>query len=90
MEERMSERLAGFDVDYSQGVLTLKLGPEHGTFVINKQPANKQIWFSSPLSGPKRFEYDSDLKQWVDIRANEQTLHDILRKELKDLIKVEL
>jgi frataxin len=49
MEERMSERLAGFDVDYSQGVLTLKLGPEHGIFVINKQPANKQIWFSSPL-----------------------------------------
>lgn len=30
------------------GVLTLKLGP-HGTYVINKQPPNKQIWLSSPL-----------------------------------------
>lgn len=29
------------------GVLTLKLG-EHGTYVINKQPPNKQIWLSSP------------------------------------------
>lgn len=30
------------------GVLTLKLGL-HGTYVINKQPPNKQIWLSSPL-----------------------------------------
>ena len=29
------------------GVLTLKLG-QHGTYVINKQPPNKQIWLSSP------------------------------------------
>jgi len=29
------------------GVLTLKLG-EHGTYIINKQPPNKQIWLSSP------------------------------------------
>ena len=31
------------------GVLTLKLG-EHGTYVVNKQPPNKQIWLSSPIS----------------------------------------
>jgi hypothetical protein len=30
------------------GVLTLDLG-QHGTYVINKQPPNKQIWLSSPL-----------------------------------------
>lgn len=29
------------------GVLNLRLG-EHGTYVINKQPPNKQIWLSSP------------------------------------------
>ena len=29
------------------GVLTLALG-EKGTYVINKQPPNKQIWLSSP------------------------------------------
>ena len=29
------------------GVLTLKLG-SNGTYVINKQPPNKQIWLSSP------------------------------------------
>jgi frataxin len=31
------------------GVLTLKLG-QRGTYVINKQPPNKQIWLSSPIS----------------------------------------
>ena len=30
------------------GVLTLDLG-QHGTYVINKQPPNKQIWLSSPI-----------------------------------------
>lgn len=30
-----------------------------GTYVINKQPPNKQIWLSSPISGPKRFDWCS-------------------------------
>ena len=25
--------------------------------MINKQPPNKQIWLSSPVSGPKRFDW---------------------------------
>ena len=29
------------------GVLTVKVG-DHGTYVINKQTPNKQIWLSSP------------------------------------------
>lgn len=29
----------------------------HGTYVLNKQPVNKQIWISSPLSGPKRYDW---------------------------------
>ncbi len=28
-----------------------------GTYVINKQPPNKQIWLSSPRSGPKRYDW---------------------------------
>ena len=30
------------------GVLTIKLGPK-GTYVINKQTPNRQMWLSSPL-----------------------------------------
>lgn len=36
--------------------MTIKV-PDAGTYVINKQPPNKQIWLSSPVSGPKRFDY---------------------------------
>jgi frataxin len=28
-----------------------------GVYVLNKQPPNKQIWLSSPISGPKRFDF---------------------------------
>ncbi|EGD73311.1 hypothetical protein PTSG_05027 [Salpingoeca rosetta] len=38
-----------YDVSLSNGVLTLALD-EHGTYVINKQTPNKQIWFSSPTT----------------------------------------
>jgi len=31
-----------------QGVLTLQLG-KPGTYVINKQAPNKQVWWSSPI-----------------------------------------
>jgi frataxin-like iron-binding protein CyaY len=37
-----------YDILYSTGVLTLKT--DKGTFVINKQPPNRQIWLSSPIS----------------------------------------
>ncbi|XP_060136030.1 frataxin, mitochondrial isoform X2 [Zootoca vivipara] len=37
-----------YDVSFSSGVLTVKLGGSMGTYVINKQTPNKQIWLSSP------------------------------------------
>lgn len=39
-----------------QGVMNIVFPPV-GTYVLNKQPPNKQIWLSSPSSGPKRFDY---------------------------------
>jgi len=40
--------LCSLSLHKQSGVLTLKLG-EHGIYVINKQPPNKQIWLSSPF-----------------------------------------
>lgn len=37
------------DVECATGVLTIRLGGTRGTYVINKQAPNKQIWFSSPV-----------------------------------------
>lgn len=48
--ERMIEDadIEDADIELSQGVLTLSLG-SLGTYVINKQTPNRQIWMSSPL-----------------------------------------
>lgn len=35
----------------------MTLNTPHGTYVLNKQPPNKQIWISSPISGPKRYDW---------------------------------
>ncbi|KAI9298870.1 Frataxin, partial [Neoconidiobolus thromboides FSU 785] len=79
-----------FDLEYSSGVLTLKLG-NLGTYVINKQPPNKQIWLSSPISGPKRYDFDTKSNLWFYSRDGE-SLDSILSKELSQLlgVKVEL
>ncbi|OAD71373.1 hypothetical protein PHYBLDRAFT_114730, partial [Phycomyces blakesleeanus NRRL 1555(-)] len=74
-----------YDVEYSQGVMTLKLG-EKGTYVLNKQPPNRQIWFSSPKSGPKRFDYDVESGKWFYSRDN-HTLDELFNEELSDALE---
>ena len=49
------DSLMGADTTLADGVLTVKL-IEHGTYVINKQTPNQQIWLSSPVSGPYRYD----------------------------------
>lgn len=84
--EDVGSRMPEFDVEYSAGVLTLKLGAANGTYVLNKQPPNKQIWFSSPISGPKRFDFNQKTLQWTDQRTGE-LLPDLLGRELSHCLK---
>ncbi|OCF62105.1 hypothetical protein L486_01771 [Kwoniella mangroviensis CBS 10435] len=65
--------------------MTLSL-PPHGTYVINKQPPNLQIWMSSPLSGPSRFDYITS-KGWVHHRDEKIVLKDLLEQELRELLR---
>ncbi|CAL1696529.1 unnamed protein product [Somion occarium] len=74
-----------YEVEYSSGVLTLKLG-DKGTYVINKQPPNKQIWLSSPLSGPKRYDYIQDSDDWIYVRES-SSLGELLNAELSQLLE---
>ncbi|KAI1900060.1 hypothetical protein AGOR_G00046130 [Albula goreensis] len=64
-EDLMDESFTSsdYDVVFSSGVLTVKVGGDHGTYVINKQTPNKQIWLSSPTSGPKRYDWTGE--RWV-------------------------
>uniref|UniRef100_A0AC34RCM9 Ferroxidase n=1 Tax=Panagrolaimus sp. JU765 TaxID=591449 RepID=A0AC34RCM9_9BILA len=52
-----------YDVSYSMGVLTAKVSNAVGTYVINKQSPNRQIWLSSPFSGPKRYDFMEN--KWI-------------------------
>ncbi|KAK9462055.1 frataxin, mitochondrial precursor, partial [Lipomyces oligophaga] len=80
--EELGETYGQIDSELSQGVLTLIL-PPNGTYVINKQPPNKQIWLSSPITGPVR--YDLIHGKWVDHWTSD-TLGDLLRKEVTEAL----
>jgi len=69
------------------GVMTIEIASV-GTYVINKQPPNKQIWLSSPLSGPKRYDWAakqagaSDSRpEWIYLR-DESSLRELLQREI--------
>lgn len=70
------------ELEYNQGVITLTVDGL-GTYVINKQPPNKQIWLASPKSGPNRF----DLYQgtWISLRDNANLL-ETLNEELHEAL----
>ncbi|WWC73814.1 iron donor protein CyaY [Kwoniella pini CBS 10737] len=74
-----------WEVEYSSGVMTLSL-PPNGTYVINKQPPNLQIWMSSPFSGPSRFDYKTG-KGWVHHRNDEVKFKELVESELKRLLE---
>jgi len=71
---------SAYELEYHSGVLTLALGA-NGTYVINKQPPNKQIWLSSPFSGPKRYDYSQANNKWFYSRDG-CALGDLLNEEL--------
>lgn len=76
--EALSEDYPEVDAELTQGVLTLTV-PPNGTYVINKQPPNKQIWLSSPISGPKR--YDLIGGRWITLRDN-TSLTELIEEEI--------
>ncbi|KAK9477669.1 hypothetical protein V1514DRAFT_333111 [Lipomyces japonicus] len=81
-----NEAFKTVDFELSQGVLTLQL-PPNGTYVINKQPPNKQIWLSSPISGPKRYNFLNG--KWIYNRDG-TTLGDLLRAEVTKALGFEV
>lgn len=77
---------------HQAGVLRVDFISKQLSYVLNKQPPNKQIWLSSPISGPKRFDWvvlqeGQNAKEgggqgdWVYLRDG-TSLTDIIRKEL--------
>jgi len=89
--EQLQEERGEIDVEYAADVLTIEIQGK-GTIVINKQPPNRQLWLSSPISGPMRFDWvvsgesmhekeGAGQGSWVYLR-NGTTLSSILKKEV--------
>lgn len=76
LEEALGDGAGGddFEVTLAMGVLTARFG-EHGTWVINKQTPNRQLWWSSPVSGPRRYSRDGATGRWLNTRDG----HDMLQ-----------
>jgi len=73
------------DLDLSNGILRIDL-KNNKTYIINIQKNNKQIWLSSPFSGPKRFEYINN--EWVDIHNNKIKLYELINTEFNNNYKL--
>jgi len=80
-----------FELMYASAVLTMSF-PPHGTWVLNKQTPNRQIWWSSPISGPKRYEYDPETLEWVYTRSggDNETLSRSITEEFQEIYGIKL
>ncbi|CBK23374.2 Frataxin [Blastocystis hominis] len=96
--DEVADDVDNLDYSIASGVLSINMGSK-GSYVINKQSPNMQIWWSSPISGPKRFEYDLNSKKWYEVgemdgvknsRKVNEDINSLLAKELKNLLGVDL
>lgn len=78
-----ASHLKSADVSYSDGVLTVQFGVPHGTYVFNRQVPNLQIWLSSPISGPKRYDFHNGC--WL-YRHDGVSLHELLNQEIPNIV----
>lgn len=72
-----------FDAETDGGVVRLHLG-EAGGYVVNTQTPNRQIWLSSPVSGPWRYDWDRESGEWRATRDGHR-LFELLERELKEI-----
>ena len=75
--DELADERDDVECELSSGVLTLKT--PQGTWVINKQVPNRQLWLSSPVSGPCRYEYVDGT--WTHTRDG-SSLSELLEREL--------
>ena len=76
--DELSDERDDVECELSSGVLTLKIAGT-GTWVLNKQVPNRQLWLSSPVSGPCRYEYVDGT--WTHTRDG-SSLSELLEREL--------
>lgn len=79
IEKQDSESI--FDVEYSDGILTILVHATDQEYVINRHSANQKIWYSSPLSGADYFSFNDKTREWLNSKG--EKLETKLFAELK-------
>ena len=74
------------ETDFVEGVLKVNFLKSRQNYIINIQRPNLQIWFSSPISGPQRYEYNIIKKTWNNIR-NDIDMLSLLQEEFNSILK---
>ncbi|KAG5858967.1 frataxin-like domain-containing protein [Encephalitozoon hellem] len=82
LSEHLEDNLCDGYADYKDGNLQIKVG-NVGEYMFNKQPASMQIWASSPITGPRRFDIYRSY-EWIDTKNN-VTLSKYIEEELKKI-----
>lgn len=67
--------------------MTVSFGEPYGTYVINRQTPNKQVWLSSPTSGPKRYDFSMKSNGCWIYKHDGVSLHQLLQKEINEIVK---
>jgi frataxin len=73
------------DINYSDGVLNIDT--IKGSFVLNKQAPNVQLWLSSPISGPHHYNMvpgEGGAVAWL----SDKDQHDLVEKMQRELSEV--
>ena len=66
------------------GVLNFSI--DNKKYVLNIQRPNQQLWLSSPVSGPLKFEYEIEKNRWIDVK-HQYELYELLTNEINSLLK---
>jgi frataxin len=86
----ISDYLEGLELEITDnilladGVLKITLA-KNKNYVLNIQRINLQLWLSSPISGPQRFEFDLETNTWKNNR-NSKDLYEILSEEFNKIL----
>lgn len=96
-EDYMDNGRGTIDIGLSDGVMNIVTN--EGTWVINKHSHTRQIWLSSPVSGPSKYNWHADIstvqtvdgkkhfgqnRQWLGER-DDHSLHDRLTDQFSAL-----
>ena len=76
---RIEEKDASGNIDIDLKGELVNITTENGVFVINRQLSLKEIWLSSPVSGPHHFAYNGNC--WISKTGEE--LFAVLSRDLR-------